>query len=242
MALMQVRNLTLGSRLKDISFSVKAGTLLGIIGPNGSGKSTLLHCLSGLSTYQGEMTFAGQSLAQMDVRARAQSIGLMPQSCQSAWRLTVEDIVALGRLPWGDRHAKAIDWAMAQTQVAALRHRVIDELSGGEQARVWMARVIAGCPRLLLADEPLASLDMKHQHSVLASLRNYLTEERAVVLAIHDLGLAARYCEHLCLMHQGALFAAGPPRSVLTEDNLSTVYGIPIHVDLDAPTPIIAVK
>lgn len=242
MDLITVRNLHLGSRLRDIAFSLKAGEMLGIIGPNGSGKSTLLHCLGGLLDYRGEVLFEGRDLKQMASRDRAQRIGLMPQSCHSAWALEVEEIIALGRLPWGDRNAAVIRQAMEQVQVTPFAKRKIDDLSGGEQARVWLARVLAGEPRLLLADEPLASLDLLHQRSVLAALRSYASAQRGVVLAIHDLGLAARYCDRLCLMHQGTVFAVGSARDVLTEDKLSAVYGVPVCVDLDAATPVIAVK
>lgn len=242
MALMTVRKLHVANRLTDISLSIAAGEMLGIIGPNGSGKSSLLHSLAGLLKYQGAIEFMGQDLARMGPRHRARGIGLMPQSCSSAWSLDVEEIVALGRLPWDDRDDKVISAAMEQARIMALRRRSIGDLSGGEQARVWLARVFAGQPNLLLADEPLASLDLLHQRGVLQSLRSYAGAERSVALAIHDLGLAARYCDRLCLMQQGTLFALGTPAQVLTEENLSTVFGVPVLVDLNARTPMIALK
>lgn len=152
------------------------------------------------------------------------------------------DIVALGRLPWGDQDREAMERAMTQAGVLALQGRKVDHLSGGEQARVWLARVLAGQPRVLLADEPIASLDLYHQRRVMDVLRRYAHAERAVVLALHDLSLAARYCDQLCLLDQGRVRALGTPAEVLTEANLSAVFRVPVHVDLSASPPVIIVR
>lgn len=239
MDLITVHQLQLAPRLTDISFSLSAGEMLGIIGPNGSGKSTLLHCLAGLLKYRGEIRYQGQSIARLAPRIRAQRIGLLPQSCNSAWALRVADIVALGRLPWGDGDEGAVDRAIRQAGIEALQTRQIDHLSGGEQARVWLARALAGQPELLLADEPIASLDLCHQRSVMETLRQYADEGQGVILAIHDFSLAARYCDRLCLMRDGRLVAFGTPAEVLTESRLSEVFQVPVHVDLTARPPVI---
>lgn len=242
MALIEVRDLALPPRLADISFALEAGQMLGVIGPNGSGKSTLLHCLAGLLPGREEIVFDGQPVETLPPRQRACNIGLLPQACESAWSLSVDDVVALGRLPWGDRDDEAIRLAMQQSGVEALRPRKVDHLSGGERARVWLARVLAGQPRLLIADEPIASLDLYYQRSVMETLRRYASGCNSVILAIHDFSLAARYCDQLCLMHGGRVDAFGSPADVLTEDRLTRVFQVPVHVDLAADPPVIATK
>ncbi|THF58652.1 ABC transporter ATP-binding protein [Pseudothauera rhizosphaerae] len=242
MALIDVRGLDLPPRLAGVSFSLEAGEMLGVIGPNGSGKSTLLHCLAGLLPCRGGIDFDGRPADALPPRQRARSIGLLPQTCDSAWSLSVEDVVALGRLPWDDRDEGAMRLAMQQTGVEAFRHRKVDHLSGGERARVWLARVLAGRPRLLLADEPIASLDLYHQRSVMETLRRYADAGNGVVIAIHDFSLAARYCDRLCLMHGGRLDAFGTPAEVLTENRLTRVFRVPVHVDLAARPPVITTQ
>lgn len=239
MALIDVRHLHVGKRIADVSFSLAPGEMLGVIGPNGSGKSTLLQSMAGILKYDGSIDFDGAPIAAMPSRQRAQGIGFLPQSCESAWSLSVEDIVSLGRLPWADHDADAISSAIEQAGVAELLGRKVDQLSGGERARVWLARVLAGQPRLLLADEPIASLDLFYQRSVMEALRKYASQERAVILAIHDLGLAARYCDKLCLMSEGKVYAWGSPAAVLTEANLSAVFRVTVHVNLQADPPIV---
>lgn len=242
MALIRTQHVHLGARLTDVSLTLAPGEMLGVIGPNGAGKSSLLQCLAGLLPCQGEVLLAGQPLAAMPARHRAQQLGYLPQACDSAWSLSVADIVALGRLPWGDQDREAMERAMTQAGVLALQGRKVDHLSGGEQARVWLARVLAGQPRVLLADEPIASLDLYHQRRVMDVLRRYAHAERAVVLALHDLSLAARYCDQLCLLDQGRVRALGTPAEVLTEANLSAVFRVPVHVDLSASPPVIVVR
>lgn len=240
MALISVHQLHVEGRVADVSFALERGEMLGVIGPNGSGKSTLLQSLAGILPVQGDIAFDGHALGAISPRHRAQGIGLLPQSCESAWSLSVEDVVALGRLPWDDQDAEAIRAAIEQAGVGELLGRKVDQLSGGERARVWLARVLAGQPRLLLADEPIASLDLFYQRSVMEVLRRYASAEQGVIVAIHDLGLAARYCDKLCLMQHGKVYAWGPPEAVLTEANLSAVFNVPVHVDLRAMPPLIA--
>ncbi len=242
MALIEVRKLHLPPRLNGIDFTLETGEILGIIGPNGSGKSTLLHALAGLLPHQGECLFNGHAIAHLPAAQRARSIGLLPQACESAWSLSVDDVVSLGRLPWGDADATAIHQAMQQTGVLDFRQRKIDQLSGGEQARVWLARVLAGRPQLLIADEPIASLDLYYQRSIMDSLRQYADQGHAVVLAIHDFSLAARYCDRLCLLQQGHVHCCGTPTEVLTETALTQVFGIPIYVDLNGNPPVVVAK
>jgi len=242
MALIRTQHVRLGARLSDVSLTVAPGEMLGIIGPNGAGKSSLLQCLAGLLPCEGEVWLAGQPLAALPPRQRAQQLGYLPQACDSAWSLSVADIVALGRLPWSDQNRDAMQRAMTQAGVLARQGRQVDHLSGGEQARVWLARVLAGEPRVLLADEPIASRDLYHQRNVMDVLRRYAHAERAVVLALHDLSLAARYCDQLCLLDQGRVRALGSPAEVLTEAHLSAVFRVPVHVDLSASPPVVLVR
>lgn len=242
MKLVEVDCLEVASRLAGIGFSLAAGEVLGLIGPNGSGKSSLLQCLAGLLPHRGEYRCAGSPFATLAASERARRIGFLPQACSSAWALRVEDVVALGRLPWGDDDRAAIEAAMRQTGVENLRSRRIDRLSGGEQARVWLARVLAGQPRVLLADEPIASLDLRHQRGIMETLRQHADLGNAVILAIHDFSLAARHCDRLCLMQQGRIHRLGTPAEVLTESSLSAVFQVPVYVDLDASPPIVLAR
>lgn len=239
MELISMSRLMLDQRLRDVSLSLYKGEVLGILGANGAGKSTLLHCLAGIQAYQGEILLNGQPLAKTPERQRAQQIGFLPQSSQSAWALSVRDVISLGRLPWGDESAEAIEQAAVATGVSDWLERPVDRLSGGQQARVWLARVLAGQPRVLLADEPVASLDLNQQQQVLRMLRDYARGGCGVMLSIHDLSLAARYCDRLCLLHEGHLLALGTVSEVLTVENLQRAFGVDAHIDLLAKPPIV---
>jgi iron complex transport system ATP-binding protein len=239
MALIETRNLALENRIDSISFTVEPGEMLAVIGPNGAGKSSLLQSMAGLLPARGDIRLAGKALRAIKPAERARKIGFLPQFCDSAWPLAVEEIVALGRLPWHDRDLDAIGQAMRETGVDGMAQKSINQLSGGEQARVWLARVLAGAPRIILADEPVASLDLYYQARIMENLRQHTGEGRCVILAIHDLALAARYCDRFCLLKQGRVHAFGPPEAVLTEAALSDAFGVPIHVDLAHSPPII---
>ncbi|SFM12847.1 ABC transporter ATP-binding protein [Halopseudomonas yangmingensis] len=239
MTLMQLEAISHAERLQAVSLDLQPGEVLGLIGPNGAGKSTLLHCLAGILPAQGQAWLQGQPLQQLSERQRARRIGFLPQHNQSAWALSVADIVSLGRLPWGDDDRQAARAAAAATEVEQFWHRRIDRLSGGEQARVWLARVLAGQPQLVLADEPVASLDLYHQQHVLQVLRDYAAGERGVMLSVHDLSLAARYCDRLCLLHRGRMLAFGSPAEVLTREHLRQAFGVDTHIDLHNQPPVI---
>lgn len=239
MALMRVEGLTVDVRVRDISVTLDEGGVLGLIGPNGSGKSTLLNAIAGIQPADGHVLLDGLRLDHLPPRQRACLVGLQPQTVDSAWSLRVRDVVALGRMPWQDEDAVFIEEAMSQAGIAALAKRKVDELSGGERARVWLARVLAGQPRVLLVDEPIANLDLHYQLQVMHLLRNYAREGKGVVIALHDLSLAARYCDRLCLLSRGRAVAQGPPGQVLTAPLLSETYGIGVHVDLQADPPVV---
>ena len=237
MALIDAKALAVPGRLHGVDLAVPAGQLVGVIGPNGAGKSTLLAALAGLVRCRGQAGLDGRPLATLAARQRARLLGYLPQAGHSAWALTVEEVVAMGRLPWGDSDQAAIAAAMAATGADRLAGRRVDALSGGEQARVWLARVLAGQPRVLLADEPVASLDLYYQRAVMASLRRFADSGGAALVAIHDLGLAARHCDRLLLLAGGRVVADGAPAQVLDPALLEQVYGLPVAVDLLGPVP-----
>lgn len=239
MELIRIDQLGVDQRLQDVSLSLHQGEVLGILGANGAGKSTMLHCLAGIEDYRGEILLHGQRLDKTSERQRAQQVGFLPQSSQSAWALSVHDVISLGRLPWGDTNTEAVDQAATATGVTDWLEHPVDRLSGGQQARVWLARVLAGQPKILLADEPVASLDLNQQQHVLRMLRDYARSGCAVMLSIHDLSLAARYCDRLCLLHEGRLLALGAVADVLTVANLQLAFGVDVHIDLQADPPIV---
>lgn len=239
MALISTNALCINGRVKSVSFELHKGEVLGLIGPNGAGKTTLLHSLVGIEHGSGEIFINGQPFDSMPPKQRARLIGLQPQTVNCAWSLTVFDVVALGRLPWGDNNDTFIQQAMQRAGITELAGRSIDHLSGGERARVWLARVLAGQPQILLVDEPIANLDIHYQLTVMNVLKSYAEEGHGVMVAMHDLSLAARFCDRLCLMNRGALVAQGKPEDVLTEDLLTTTYGVPVDIDLQRQPPIV---
>lgn len=220
--------------LSAISVTAPPGAVTGLIGPNGAGKSTLLAALLGLVPSSGTARFAGADLPGMKRRDRARLLAYVEQSANTEERLTVRDVVALGRIPFQSALAAAgapedraiIAAALEDTGMTAFAHRRFDTLSGGEQQRVHIARALAQQPRLLLLDEPTSHLDISAQLQLLALLRRKAAAGTIVLLALHDLNLAARYCDHLLVLHAGRLAAAGPPAEVLTPALLRQVYGV----------------
>jgi iron complex transport system ATP-binding protein len=226
----------LGERtaLDNITLSIPADGLVALVGPNGAGKSTLLRVLAGLLTPdRGTITFHGTPLAEFDPRRRAREIAYLPQDRTVHWGLSARQTVALGRIPHlapGAPLSRAddavIDKAMATMDVATFAARPVTELSGGERARVLIARALAQAPRVLLADEPTAGLDPAHQLALFETLRNVARPDASVVIALHDLSLAARYCAYAVLVDRGKVIAQGAIDDVLSTDRLAAIYGI----------------
>ena len=222
----------LGTRmvLSGVSLDIRPAEVTAVIGPNGAGKSTLLRALAGLLEPQlGTVTLDGRVLATCSAGERARSIGYLPQSRTIHWPLTVSRTVALGRTPHASGTAAddaAIDEAMREMDVIAFRDRVVTELSGGELARVLMARVLAQQTPILLVDEPTAGLDPAHQIGLLERLKTLARNGRTVVIAMHDLSLAARYCERIVMLKAGSIIGNGEPSAVLTESLLAETFGI----------------
>lgn len=228
MNLLSVRDLTVmrgGCPVVDnVSFSVQGAEIVGLIGPNGAGKTTLMRGALGLLPFDGASDLAG--LPPLD---RARRAAWMPQSREIAWPVNVETLVTLGRiphLPATPRDREAVEQALARLDLLPFRDRIATELSGGEQARVLLARVLAQETPLILADEPIAGLDPAHQIATMEVFRALAAGGRAILVSLHDLGLAARHCTRLLLMHQGRLVADGRPEEVLTEANLRAIFGV----------------
>ena len=239
MALISAHNLTVGTRVKAVTLELQRGDILGLIGPNGAGKTTLLNALSGIIPSEGIVNLDGRNVHSLTSRHRAQQIGLQPQAVNSAWSIRVKDVVALGRLPWGDEDPESIHSAIERAGIQAFSARKVTELSGGERARVWLARVLAGQPLVLLTDEPIANLDIHYQLAVMEVLKQYAQEGHGVIVALHDLSLAARYCNRLCLMDAGEVMAQGTVAEVLEPERLTKTYGIPVTVNLNHAPPIV---
>jgi iron complex transport system ATP-binding protein len=221
-------NLSIAHRLAGISASLCPGEVTAICGPNGAGKSTLLACLAGLlAPDSGAVTLGANPLACLAPNARARAIGYLPQTPEIAWDVSVETLVSLGRLPWpGAGGAEAIEQALAAMDLAALRRRPISRLSGGERARALMARVLAGSPQWLLADEPLANLDLAHSARLVAEFRAQAAQGAGVVLVLHDLAQAMNHADRVMVLDSGKLVADGPPADALSEAVIARVWGV----------------
>lgn len=228
----------LGGRpvLNGLSFSVKEGEFVGLIGPNGAGKSTLLRAVLGLIDASGDIAISGRGAAAMSARERAHHIAYLPQEREIGWPVPVEMLVSLGRAPHRPAFAgldatdrARIDEAMRRMELEEFRHRPATELSGGEKARVLIARALAQDAPLLLADEPTAGLDPSHQIALMRLFAELAGEGRGVVASLHDLSLAARWCTRLILLDKGEIVADGTPRDVLTRERLRAVYGVEAH-------------
>lgn len=223
--------------LDAVSATFASGQVTAVLGPNGAGKSTLLACLAGLrAPDSGMVRVGGVARALLPRRDLARRIGFLPQTADVNWDVDVAALVALGRFPhrgrWGETATDkaAVAAAMQATDVTALASRVVNTLSGGERGRVLLARVLAGTPEWLLADEPLASLDPAHQLDVLDCLRDIAGRGAGVVVVLHDLNQAARVADTVVLMRAGRIVAQGPPDAVLTPALIAQTYGVTAHV------------
>lgn len=238
MSLLSVQYLSvrLGGRTlaEDIDLVVGPGELVGLIGPNGAGKSTVLKAIAQLLPYQGEVRLGDRALARLGARERARSIAYLSQDDAVQWPISVAELVALGRYPYrsgwggglGAADRRAVESAMRAADVWSLRERRADQLSGGERARARLARVLAVEAPLILADEPVAALDPRHQLEVMALLRGHCAQGGGGIVVLHDLTLASRFCDRLLLLNLGRPVASGRVADVLTRTNLGTVYGI----------------
>ena len=219
--------------LSSFSTAVPAGRFVGLVGPNGSGKTTLIRAIAGvLHPDAGSVTVAGRPVTGVSSRTVSRSVAVVPQDTSLTFEFSVREIVAMGRTPYVSRLGRAersdraaVDRALERTAVSDLADRSINEVSGGERQRVLLARALAQDTPVLLLDEPTASLDINHQIRTLELVRELADDGKTVVAAIHDLNLAAHYCDELVLLGGGRLVASGEPADVLTEDHLESVFG-----------------
>ena len=237
MTILEMKNLSvmLGGTpiLTDMTATIAEGEFVALIGPNGAGKTTLLRTIAGLLPFHGEIEIAGQPLGKLSPAARARLLAYLPQGHRVHWPMTVEDIVALGRLPYqsalqkpGAEDRIIVSAAIASTELSAFSNRSFDTLSGGEQARVMLARALAGRAPLLLADEPTISLDPYHQLHVLELICDHAKHGHSVIAVLHDLQLANQFADRIILLDRGQIAADGPPKTVLTAERIEAIYRI----------------
>ena len=223
--------------LFETSFSVSNGEMVGLIGPNGAGKTTLLRALVGLQSPQsGSISLNGADITESNRAEVARKISYLAQSSTSFWPLAVENLVMLGRMPhltyWqrpSDVDYEVVQRAMKSCDVDQFAERPVSTLSGGEQARAMLARALATEPEILLADEPIAGLDPAHQLDVMDKLQDLVSQGAGVVAVMHDLSIAARYCDRLCLLFEGRVYSEGTADEVLSEQILQHCYGVEAH-------------
>jgi len=220
--------------LNDISLSLSPGHLVALVGPNGAGKTTLLRALAGLLPSDGAIHVGGEALSSLALRERARRFAYLPQGHVVHWPLPARDIVALGRYPHGatdparlsPKDSEAVLRAMQATDVVEFADRRVTELSGGERSRVALARVLAVEAPVILADEPTASLDPRHQFDVVKSLRAAADRGVLVIVVTHDIGLAARFADTVLVLREGRMVAQGAPAAALSEQVMTDVFRI----------------
>jgi len=217
----------------DVSLTLRANELVALVGPNGAGKTTLIKALAGLLPARGTIAIDGRALSTMPAPERARNLAYLPQGHDFSWPLPAAQIVALGRYPHADpfsrvsqRDRDAVAHALDITGTTALADRIVTTLSGGERARVALARVLATQAPILLADEPTMSLDPLHQFLVMALLRKAAQADGAALVVVHDLALAARYADRVVVLDHGCVVADDTPDIALSRDRIAQVFGV----------------
>ncbi|MEM9027050.1 MAG: ABC transporter ATP-binding protein [Pseudomonadota bacterium] len=217
------------------SLTLDPGEMVALLGPNGAGKTTLLRALCGLLPHAGSVRWQGAALPIHDRKQRAKLMVYLPQGHVAHWPISVRDAVAIGRFPHASTLSRlsptdhaAIDQALAATDAMQLADRDITTLSGGERARVLLARALAVDAPVLLADEPIAALDPVHQLAMANVLRELARSGRAVLAVVHDLAIASRFADRVIIMSDGVLVGDGPPADVLSDETLARVFGVSV--------------
>ena len=223
--MLEARDLVLADRLAHVSLSLRPGEITAICGPNGAGKSSLLEALAGLlEVDSGAIGLGDRDLVSYQPRERAQAIGYLPQEHTVSWDVPVRRLVELGRMPHGDKRTEPVEAALQALDVEHLADRRAQSLSGGETARVLLARVLAGEPQWILADEPLAALDIGHQLALLKHLRRAADSGIGVVLVLHDLSHAMNHADRVVVLDGGTLAADDEPHRALAAEVVERVW------------------
>jgi iron complex transport system ATP-binding protein len=242
--ILQARNITFGYSereiLSDISFDIKQGEILSLLGPNGSGKTSLLKCINYILRPQKGVTMVfGENVAKMKPKKRAQCIAYVPQDNPRGFHISVIDTIMMGRLPFTEYRIREKDKAIVfemieMMELEAFAFKSINEMSGGERQRVFIARALAQEPKVLLLDEPTSSLDMKNQLFTLQLIQRLAQEkELAVIMSIHDLNLASMGSDRILMLEDAAVFAYGRSEEVINEENIYRVYGVKTAVSIE---------
>lgn len=225
--------------LEPLSLDLGAGKVIGILGHNGSGKSTMVKLLARQQRpSRGVLRFAGRPIESWDNRAFARRVAHLPQQTPPAAGMLVKELVALGRYPWhgalgrfGQRDRDKVAEAMALTDIEPFADRLVDTLSGGERQRAWLAMLVAQDAECLLLDEPIAALDLAHQMEVLTLVQRLSHEHGlGIVVVLHDVNMAARFCDELIALHSGRLVARGTPEEIVRPEVLRMIYGVEVGV------------
>jgi len=225
--------------LSNIDMVFEEGKIYGLIGHNGSGKSTLLKMLANQQTpSSGDVMLKNKPVAQWNNKKFARQVAYLPQQLPAADTLTGKELISFGRYPWhgllgrlSNKDSHYIEQAIQLTQTEKFNERLVDTLSGGERQRVWLAMLLAQNARYLLLDEPLAALDIAHQIEVLTLIRDLSkTLNLGIIIVLHDINIAARFCDHIVAMHSGKILTHGSVDDLLTSEVLEDIYGIPMQV------------
>lgn len=247
MTLFRIANLSVdvpGRRLLDgVTLDLPAGRMIALIGHNGSGKSTLLRTLARqVAPVAGQAWFEDRALADWRPRDYARRLAFLPQHPPPAEGMTVRELVALGRYPWHGAMGRfsatddaAVAAALAECALEPLAGRLVDTLSGGERQRAWLAMMVAQAAHALLLDEPISALDIAHQVEVLSLVRRMCHDQgRSAVIVLHDVNMAARFCDHVVALRGGRLAMQGTPADLMRPETLAAIYGLPMQVLADA--------
>ncbi|WP_421728873.1 ABC transporter ATP-binding protein [Brevundimonas sp.] len=234
--------------LSSVNLSIAPGEVTAVVGPNGAGKSTLLNCLAGLRVpTSGVAQLDGVALTAMNPRDRARRLAFLPQTPEIAWSIECRTLVELGRTPFIGARGQAqddqaaVNRAMAAAHVTDFEHRIVDTLSGGERARVLIARALAGEPEWLLADEPLTGLDPAHQIDAAALFRQLADGGVGVIVTLHDLSMALRMSDRIIVLADGGVVADEPPATALSPEILRRAYGVEATLTQGPGGPLIDV-
>ena len=233
--------------LSDVSFACEGGEFIGILGPNGAGKSTLLTALAGLrAPSNGQINLNGNPAKLLSPSQRAKTFAFLPQQRTIHWPVSVETVIGLGRLPhrpfWKNASPEdedVIHCSMRETDIEHLKERTATRLSGGEQARVLLARMLAQQAPILLADEPTSALDPAHQFAVMATFAARASGGALVLAALHDINLASRWCDRLIILKRGSVMREGAPQDILSTGLMAEVYGVDSRIVTDGGRPFV---